>query len=402
MKKITFLPLIVIFILSLCSCSSSENNNTQKDSIISWGTTWYEDGMFYEAQNSDGENVLCFYSKDSDRSAVMCGLPECTHVSKTSPDCGALMDSNTFSRCGYNRIGDKLYFIAEQNFSETSMGSVDLIECDIDGKNRRVVASMEKTNLPFIHDVQYTDDHVLISYYQNFDVEENENTGENEFVYLEKYRFYIKQIEISTGKVETFVYREEYDGYGSGAVYENTLYYNYRYHTEAPTGELLTPETAPPMYGGFYIRDLSTGEEKEYENMVVFGVALGHFSPDRMIARDWKNGKLCRFDNETGKFIDIADYNYGSYTEDDKDALFIQSEEAEFLTRYNFVTGELSQIPYSEDSGIFPGGTHTVGNTVWLTLYDSNENLLHAYIDRDDFFSGRFENIKIIKEIELQ
>lgn len=402
MKKITFVLFTAALAFSLCSCSSAGNNNQQKDCIVSLGTTWYEDGMFYEAKNSEGENVLCFYSKDSDRSAVMCGLPECTHVSKTSPNCGALMDSNTFSRCGYNRIGDKLYFIAEQNFSEKSMGSVDLIECDLDGKNRRVAASLENTNIPFINDVQYTDDHVIISYYQNFDVEENENTGENEFVYLDKYRFYIKRIEISTGKVETLVYREEYDGYGCGAVYENTLYYNYRYHTEAPTGELLTPETAPPWHGGFYIRDISTGEEKEYENMTVFGVSLGHFSPDRMVAWDWKNDKLCRFDNETEKFIDIADYNCGEYTEDDKYVLFTESEESEILMRYNFVTGEISQIPYSQDSGIYLDVTHTVGNTVWVILSDQEGNIQHGYTDRDDFFSGKSKNVKIIKEAELQ
>ncbi|MCM1062424.1 MAG: hypothetical protein NC452_19385 [Eubacterium sp.] len=402
MKKIIYVILAAVLILSLCSCSSSNSNGAQKDSIISWGTTWYEDGMFYETQNSYGENVLCFYSKDSDRSAVMCGLPECTHVSKTSPDCGALMDSGTVSRCGFNRIGDKLYFIAVQSFSENATGSVDLIKCDINGRNRRIAASLENTSLPFITDVQYSDDHVLIAYYQNFDVEKNETTGLYEFVYLDKYRFYIKQMEISTGKIETLVYREEYDGYGGGAVYGDNLYYNYRYHAEAPTGEMLTPETAPEMYGGFYIRDLLTGDEKEYENMIVFGAALGHFSPDRMIARDWKNGKLCRFDSETDAFIEIADYNLGSYTEDEKDAVFAQNDEAEFWIKYNFESGELSQIPCCENNKISPSCTHTVGNTVWAELSDSDGKRLYAYMDRADFFAGNFENIKTVKEVELQ
>ena len=402
MKKISYISLATIFILFSCSCSSSVSGTAVKENITLWNTTWYEDGMFYEAINGNGENVLCFYSKDTDKSAVMCGLPECTHTYAASPHCGALMDSNTVRRYGFNRIGDKLYFIAAQNFSETSMGSVDLIECDINGQNRRIAASIENTNLPFITDVQYTDDYVLITYYQNFDLEKNEKTGEYDFVYLDKYRFYMRQIEISTGKVETLLYREEYDGYGGGTVYDNILYYNYTYHNEAPTGEMLTPETAPPMQGGFYIRDLSTGEEKEYKGMTAFGMALGHFSPNKIVLRDWKNNNLCRFDSETGKFTYIADYDSGSYTEDGKDALFIPNDKAEFLIKYNFETGELSKIPYSEESGIFLSLTHTVGNTVWAEISDPEGSLVHAYMDRDDFFAGKFENINKIKEVNLQ
>ena len=209
-------------------------------------------------------------------------------------------------------------------------------------------------------------------------------------------------MEISTGKVETLVYREEYDGKGSGTVYNNILYYNYMYRTEAPTGEMLTPETATPLHGGFYIRNLSTGEEKEYKDMTVFGVVLGHFSPDRMIAQDRKNGKLCLFDNETEKFINIADYDYGSYTEDEKDALFTQNSKTNFLTRFNFESGELSQMPYSENSGIYPSLAHTVGNTVWLMMSDSEGDLRHAYIAREDFFAGKFDNLIFIKEIDLR
>ena len=403
MKKTTYILFAAVFALSLCSCSSTENNEVQQDCIGLWGSTWYEDGMFYERHNSDGESVLCYYSKDSDSSAVMCGLPECTHSSKTSPNCGALCDSNTYSRCGYNRIGTKLYFIAEQNVDRDTMGSVDLIECDIDGKNRRVIASMENTNLPFITDVQYSDDHILITYYQNFDFVENENTGENEFVYLDKHRFYIKRIEISTGNIETLVYREEYSGMGSGTVYGNILYYTLNYYaTEVSGDEPLTPETAPPRQCEFCIRDLSTGEEKVYKDMAGYSPVFCNFSPDRIIVCDRKTGKLCRFNSETEAFTDIADFNQGSYTEDGTDALFLPSGDAEFMIRYNFESGEISQIPFSKDKDIYPSLTHIVGNTAWTTFNNPDGDLLNAYIDRDDFFEGKFENFKIIKEAELQ
>lgn len=403
MKKTTYILFAAVFALSLCSCSSVKHDISSEKNLTEFGNTWYEDGMFYEKNNSDGESVLCYYSKDSDSSAVMCGLPECTHSSKTSPNCGALCDSNTYSRCGYNRIGTKLYFIAEQNVDQDTIGSVDLIECDIDGKNRRVIASMENTNLPFITDVQYSDDHVLITYFQNFDFVENENTGENEFVYLDKFRFYIKRIEISTGNIETLICREEYDGRGSGTVYDNILYYTLMYRlTENPTDEVFDPETVPPLQCEFCIRDLSTGEEKVYKDMAAYSPVFCNFSPDRIIVRDRKTGKLCRFNSETETFTDIADFDQGSYTEDGTDALFLPSGDAEFLIRYNFESGEISQIPFSKDKAVYPSLTHIVGNTAWTTFSNPDGDSLNAYIDRDDFFEGKFENFKIIKEAELQ
>lgn len=375
------------------------------DSVMQWNITWFEDGMFYEAENKIGEEVLCYYSKTNDRSAVMCGMPECTHISKTSPNCGALKGSDTHSRYGFNRIGDKLYFLAVKSSSEDSIGSIDLIKCDMDGKNQHAVASIKDTFSPFITDVRYFNDQVLVSYYQNSDLVKNENTGEFEFVTLEKYRFYMKLIDISTGKVETLVSREEYDGLGGGTVYQNTVYYIYSYHIEPPTGEMLTPETAPKLYGGFYVRDLSTGEEKEYENISVLGESFDYFSPDRIMCYDKANKKLCIFAPETGTFNNIADYNMNGYTADGKNSLFIQNSDSEFWTNYNFETGELTQIQcYTGDLDIHPNFAHTVGNTVWLDVSptDNGNSLRHAYIDRDDFFAGKYENARLIKEAELK
>lgn len=397
------LPLAAAVLLLLCSCSSGNSFGAAKENVISNSTTWYKDGMFYEVSNGDYETVLCFYSKDSGRSAVMCGLPECTHKSITSPDCGALMDEVTYKRCGYNRIGDKLYFIAEQNSTDENMGSVDLIECDINGKNRRVAASLENTYLPFIDDIQYSNGYVYITYYQNFDLVKNENTGDLDFVYLDKYKFYIQQIEISTGKVETLLYREDYDGRGSGTVYGNVLYYNYFFHTEPTPDELLTSETATPLCGGFYVRDLSTGEEKEYPNISVYGMNLGHFSPDKIMAYQREKNKMCLLDLTAGNLTEIADFKFGEFTCDGKDALFTEKGDSESLLKYSFESGELTRIPYPKDiEGIFIGGARILGNTAWLPLYGSDGILRYGYVDRDDFFEGNFDNLKTIKEPELK
>ncbi|MDE7360302.1 MAG: hypothetical protein K2N38_00020 [Oscillospiraceae bacterium] len=375
------------------------------DCIIVWGTTWFEDGIFYETQNMDGESVLCYYSKEKDRSAVMCGMPECTHSSKLSPDCGALAGSNTHSRYGYNRIGDKLYYISIMMPTDDTIGSLDFIESDIDGKNRRIVASIEDTYIPFINDVKYLDGHVLLTYYQNFDLVKNENTGEFEFVYLDKYRFYMQWIDILTGEIETLIYREEYDGIGRGTVYENVVYYSYKYHDVPPTGEMLTPETAPPRCGGFYIRDLSTGEEKFYEDIWPFPDSYIHFSLDKIMADDGKSDKICLYDPETDTFKAIADHYNGGYTSDGKDALFAENTDSKFWTRYNFETGELTQIPgYTGYPRIFPQSARTIGNTTWVNpdSLPGDRNLRHGYVDRDDFYAGKFENIMMIKEVELQ
>lgn len=402
MKKISIL-FIATLTLFQCSCSKNEIESAYNDCIISNTVTWYEDGMFYETANSEGESVLCYYSKTNDRSAVMCGMPECTHIYKASPDCGALKGSDMQSRYGFNQVGEKMYFLAAKLPSENSIGSLDLIECDIDGKNRRIAASIENILTPFVTDVKYIDGHALVTYYQNSDYVKDENTGEFEFIYLEKYKFYMQWIDISTGKIETLVNREEYNGRGGGTVYQNTLYYNYTYNMEPSTGEMLTPETSPKLYGGFYIRDLSTGEEKEYENKSALGESFEYFSPDRIMCYDSENKKLCLFEPETETFNNIADYNMNGYTADGKNALFIQSSDSEYWTGYDFETGELTQIqPYTGDLDIHPNFAHAVGSTVWLDVFPADDSSLrHAYINRNDFFAGKFENVKLIKEVEL-
>lgn len=375
------------------------------NSVSSANTTWFEDGMFYEVQNSAGESVLCYYSKSSDRSAVMCGMPECTHMSKTSPNCGALADSSTVYRYGFNRVGDKLYYIeAKMSDEKSPLGSFGLIESDIDGKNRRVAASIENAYIPFVNGIQYIDGHVLISYYQNFNLEPNEGTGEYEFVNLDKYKFYIQWIDISTGEVETLVYREEYEGRGRGTLSENVLYYSYIYRDVPTSGEMLTVDTAPPLRGGFYICDLSTGGEKFYENMLPFGDSYDCFSLNNIMAQDINSDTIYLFDPETETFNAVANCYIG-YTSDGKDALFAETADSEFWTKYNFETGELSQIPaYKGELGVFLNGVCAVGDTVWLQVDPENGggSLQHAYIDRDDFYNGKFENIRRIKGVELK
>lgn len=366
--------------------------------ISSSDATWLEDGMFYEIHNADGESVLCYYSKEKDRSAVMCGMPECTHRSKLSPDCGALADSNTVFRYGFNRVGDKLYYIEEKMSDENSIGLFNLIESDIDGKNRRAAASINDAYIPFVKGIKYIDGHILLSYCQQYDLVENEGTGEIEFKELDKIKFYIQWIDLSTKETETLLYREEYGGRGRGMIYENVLYYSYIYYDVPPTGELLTPETAPPQRGGFYVRDLSTGEEKLYEGFLPLGDSFEYFSPYTIMAQSIDDEKIYLFDPETETFNAVADCSGIGYTSDGKDAMFKEEQDSEFWTRYNFETGELTRLPIDEESlGIFLYGVHEVGDTVWLAV-DTG----YAYMDRDDFYNGKFENFKMIKEVELK
>lgn len=371
-----------------------------KDCITYIFVTWYEDGMFYTDFNSAEESVLCYYSKTDDRSAVICGNPECTHASKTSPDCTALEENGTRERYGVNRIGDKLYFFENKPpVDNDSLGYFDLIECDADGKNRKVAASLGDVYLPFITSVRYSDGHALISYYVMFECVESEETGWFESVELEKRKFYMQWIDISTGEIETLVAREDYDGWGSGARINDAVFYSYSYTLEPSTGELLTPETAPKKYGGFYVRDLATGEETEYEHKTPI-----YYDSDKVICSDRDKRKLCVFDIESKTFTDIADYDSGGYVGDGKDALFGAASDSDEWTHYNFATGELTQIPrYNGELEFSLNRAHVIGDTVWMQIsFEGYPLMRQAYIDRDDFFAGKFENITFIKEAELQ
>lgn len=399
MKRLAAL-LIAATTLLLCSCSKKENQAEMKYCVTSGFVTWFEDGMFYTDFNSAGESVLCYYSKTDDRSAVICGNPECTHASKTSPDCTALLQNGTRERYGVNRIGDKLYFFEDKlPIDDSSLCSFDLIVCDADGKNRKAAASIGDVAAPFITSVRYSDGHVLVSYYVMYEFGKSEETGEIEFLSLEKHKFYMQWIDISTGEIETLVAREDYNGWGSGARINDAVFYSYSYNLEPPTGELLTPETEPKKYGGFYVRDLATGEETEYEHKTPI-----YYDSDKVICNDRDNKKLCVFDTESKTFTDIADYDGGGYAGDGKDALFGAAFDSDEWTHYNFETGELTQIPrFNGELKFILNTTHVIGDTVWMQIECEGYPIMRqAYIDRDDFFTGKFENITFIKEAELQ
>lgn len=405
MKKIIIIPFIFILILSLCSCSSSDNSGGQECIVDFFGYTYYEDSVLYFGKNSEEEPILCCYSIDTDTSAVMCSLPECTHARKTSPDCVALRGDETLDERGYNIIGDKMYYISVKTFDEDAKGSIDLMECDLDGRNKRVAASIENKIAPFISDVKYSDNNVYITYIQKYDFVKDEDTGKFDFVDLDKSEFYIQKVEIPTGSIETLVYREDYDGGGYGAVYDNVLYYYYSYYTEKSTGEMITPDTKPRTSKiAFYTKDLSTGEEKEYQDMSLLGAKLGHLSSDRIMVYDNKNKKLLRFNTETEEFKEISDFDYskGSYTEDENYAVFGQDDNEKFFSVYNFESGEISQVPYPSVLKISLNLVRIVGDTVWMDISDSNGDLSHYYIGREDFYAGKFENISKIKDVDLQ
>ncbi|MCM1299453.1 MAG: hypothetical protein NC203_10150 [Firmicutes bacterium] len=402
MKKTVLTALIAVASLFLCSCSNSDNTGEVKKSLSLLDTTWYEDGMLYDQNTKGGDKVLCYYSAQTDKSAVMCGMPECTHSSKTSPDCGALAEEEIgFWRCGLNIIGDKLYYVIAMNPYEDSIGEIRLMECDVNGKNRRAAAVAENVALPIIKSAEYFDDYVLVTYFQNSDIKINENTGEFEMVQLDKSRFYIQKMYF-TGNVETVVCREGYSATGSGTVYEDTLYYNFSYLLDSSTGESLTLENTPERYREFCILNMSTGEEKVYKDSMACGLTFGCFSPERVLCYDFNKDKMGRFYLDTEKFEIIGDYDNG-YIEDEKEALFVESMDSDYWTKYNFESGEITHIPAPDESlGIYLNGTVVVGGTVWFTLDLGEYNTLtDAYISRDDFFNGKFENYKTAAKADI-
>ena len=230
MKPLKKISATIIAALSLLTAGCSKNSIPETECIFSWGgdKTIMENGIYYTCSNDDGDSILCYYSKENGRTIPVCGSPSCTHTSKRSPDCAALMDS-VF---GFYPWGDNLYYFAYS----MDNNSIDLMTCSLNGLNKRTVSTVEDTFAPFIKSVEYVDDYVLLSYKIMYEIDEEKlksGIGGSVSLELDKTKVFDQKIYLSSGDITTLVEKEGYNAsIWGGVIEDDTLYYAFSEYTD--------------------------------------------------------------------------------------------------------------------------------------------------------------------------
>lgn len=403
MKPMRKISATIIAALSLFTVGCSKSDLPETDCIISWGgsETIMENGIYYTCGNNDGDGILCYYSKENGRTVPVCGSPNCTHTSKRSPDCAALVD-NVF---GFYPYGDKLFYF----FNNFENNSIDLLECSLNGLNKRTVSSVENVFIPFIKSVKYGSDYVLLAYNIMYEINEEKaelGLGGDVTLELDKSKVFVKKIDLGSGNITTLVEKEGYNASIWGGIIENdTLYYAFSEYTDKleidpETGEFAGGLKREDVYRyGYYALGTKDGSERKlsvgYDCLAPIDPCFDHFSKDT-VCYSMTDDKLYRFNSNSMEFEYLADcYNASSnYICDERDALFLKTPDAENYTRYNFETGELTEVPRRKCplGEIYLNGVHIIGDTAWFDYSADDESYCMGYVDRNDFFDGNFDN----------
>lgn len=249
--------------------------------------------------------------------------------------------------------------------------------------------------------MRYQDGRLIYTVLVTFDMELMESA--NEVKYLDRPIAAVRSIDTASGKVEYLVKRQDYNAHIGNAVLDgDILIYLYSYYTAPPSGENgYTDEEFYNTYRyGVYTVDLKTGEEKcltdGYDRMTLAYPCFDYFSYDRLIFYSDDTNELFRYNAEDGTFTHFArcaNINIW-YMSDDKSALFLENEEDSFFKRYDFDSGEITELPREGFAPVYLNGTIT-GEKAWLGYYDENGDYCTGYISRDDLMNGKYDDLKI-------
>ena len=393
MKRFTLVLMMMALLMTGCSAGVTSDEKV----LFSWGgsETFSDDGAFHQRNSTiSGGNVICYYSNDSGISIPLCNKPDCTHNITTSPDCNALANQpkGTFTADG------SLYFMELDKDTD----DMNLICADINGGNRRTVASIPHGAMSagFIERIRFSDGKLFYTTYDSIDTELLDTA--NEIKVLDKYIASVRSIDVSNGEIKVLVKRQDYNARISNiAIMDNTLIYLYSYFT-APSSSAdgYTDEEWNEFYRyGVYAVDLNTGDEKcltdGYDRMALAGSCFDDFSYDRAVFYSTDTNKLYRYSEDVDTFTSFAEcVNINNwFISNNKYALFLEKPDDESFKRYNFETGETTEISRDGFVPVYLNGTIT-GDKVWFGYTDGNDAYCRGYMDCKDLMNGNYDGFK--------
>ena len=384
------------FVLSaaiLCGCSNSTFSTDADGTGVSdyfCMAVMYENGAFYTVNN--GTNMLMYYSMDAKKYVPVCTKPNCTHNSKTSPDCNAVVNDAR----GIYKFDDRLYF-----FDFSAEGRLQLIQADLNGSNRRVVSELfgEYALMYNYKRFSYAEDHVLVVCQDILDLDNSEERAPSESASnAEYYTSYIVKVDLNTGKTEELVKRRDHLSTINGAViHDNRLIYSYWHYEGDPFTQ--AEDEYVLLRGGIYSVDLATGEETllsgDFQCMLIQNNSFDSFEPEKTVcySLDRDDYTLYIYDMTAGTFepIGVTVDPLAFTVADGRDIVFLSDRDDGYYTRYNIETKELSELPILPE-GRYLSGCCIAGVTLWFSYDNEDDIYCRGYMSRADFMAGKYDD----------
>lgn len=163
LKKLVCFCLCLAICMTTTGCTADEKKekNVIEEEYINYWTTYSK-----KAKMTIAGNYISYIDPVSAKEKLICNDMNCLH--KDAKTCGAVVDGVVFG--AIHREGKKIYYIADADTEK--IGECSLFEADLDGKNRKKIASLMNANT--IMSAIYTEKYIYISYVK--DSEEDEKS----------------------------------------------------------------------------------------------------------------------------------------------------------------------------------------------------------------------------------
>lgn len=405
MKHGKFSASIIIIALSMLLSGCKQKVTFDKGYIYIKGMVTLSDNSMFFCKHFGGLDepsfdLQCYYSVETGQVTPLCSKPDCTHNKATSPDCSAIGDAE-----GMFPAGNQVYYL-EQDITEDECR---IVCADIANDTRKTIAAIEGRGHDVIENMRCQDGKFMFTATQWTDKEYEKETHEPKL--LDKYISTVICVDLSNGEVKEVVRMQEYDMSIFYAAFDgDTLIYSYYYciipREDIPYGS----EWRQYCRTGVNMVDLKTGEEKRltegYERMGLAEASYDHFSRDNdnLIFYCVDTYGLYRYkDGEFTEFAKCWDTDR-FYMADSKSAIFQENKDDKFFKRYDFDSGEITEIPCENFTYKYLNGVIT-GDKAWF--YGNYEDITGekndsanydsawGYMSRDDLMNGNFTGLTL-------
>lgn len=404
MKIIKRLAIVTAIISTMLLSGCKQKVTFDEGYICQYSTeTLSDNGVFFcqhfGSLDVPSFNLQCYYSVETGQVTPLCSKPNCTHDKATSPDCSAIGYAS-----GMFPAGNNIYYLEQ----DATKDECHIVCADIANNTRKIIAAIEGRGWDNIESVRCQDGKLMFAVSEWYDKEHEKETHEPRL--LDKYISTVTCVDLLSGEVKEVARIQEYQARISDVVLDgDTLIYFYSYYT-IPI-EDVPHEMGYEVWKQYYryganTVDLKTGEEKclneGYERMALTHESFDYFSRDNLIFYSTDTLGLYQYkDGEFTQFAKCWDYER-FYMADDRAAIFQENEGDKVFKRYDFDSGETTEVSCENFTHKYLNGVIT-GDKVWfhgdyegITGEKSDSaNSVNAwgYMSRDDLMNGNFTGL---------
>lgn len=396
-KKISLtvtMMLVIIGVFLIFFKNQKELTIRNDEVVVTSLYTYTSDGIIHNL-----DHRIRYVDTLSQNNIILCDKPNCLHErassSNPNPTCNAVLNSSVGNVIAiYN---NQLYFVESEEFSSQS-----LYRADVNGGNRKVIASIEDVQDTYATVASYSDNYLIYTYKNQYLLESDMLT------LLEEPVVGVTIINLDTYKVTYVPTKAAYEAQIDKIHYnEGKVYYSY-FYTDVKIDYLSLDYFLPEnqeyrkehSFVDIYCYDINLATD----TLIYSGqyISVYDFEQDDVFLVDFSLGteQLYMMDiiNKEKKLITKEERFHSVITDGGKFIFIVKSYASETEPYYEYkyydlVTEEIKTIGKVNESD-FLSISAIIDDIIYVSFMDKiNGEFCEGYIKKDEFYNANFEKI---------